>query len=249
MKTGKIVIIGATSLIAEHCARLWAENHMPGELVLVGRDEDKLNRVAADLAVRSPASQITTQVTDFVDPDAIEAFVQQTCKEGVPGIVLVAHGYMPEQQASQADPGIARTVIEVNAISPVLFAEAFAGHMENTGGNIAVIGSVAGDRGRRSNYIYGSAKGMVARYIEGMQHRFAGTDLHVAVVKPGPTRTPMTMELHSKGLKLAPVEDVAKDIVNGIARNRNVIYTPGKWFFIMLIIRHMPRFIFNKMDI
>jgi short-subunit dehydrogenase len=107
---------------------------------------------------------------------------------------------------------------------------------------------VAGDRGRKSNYVYGSAKGLVARYAQGLQHRLARSSIKVSLIKPGPTLTPMTENLSStKGF--ANVEDVAKDIVKGISKGQSVIYTPAKWQIIMMIIRHLPSFIFNKMDI
>ena len=249
MSARKLVIIGATSLIAEHCARLWMQESTPDQLVLIARDPDKLAAMVADLAVRSPGTGIETRSMDFLDAKAIADCAEDICREQVPDTVLIAHGYMPDQQASQDDTTVARTVLEVNAVSPVLFAEAFARHMIPAGGSIGVIGSVAGDRGRQSNYVYGAAKGLVARYVEGMQHRLAGTALKVSIIKPGPTKTPMTVALHDKGLKLAPVKSVARDIVTGMARGRHVIYTPGKWFLIMLIIRHLPRFVFNRMKI
>jgi len=116
-------------------------------------------------------------------------------------------------------------------------------------GTMALIGSVAGDRGRKSNYAYGAAKGMVTRYAQGLQHRFAGTGVRVVLVKPGPTDTPMTAHLKGQGAKLAPVESVAKHIVDGIAAGKPVVYAPGKWWLIMMVIRHLPSFIFNKMNI
>jgi len=135
-------------------------------------------------------------------------------------------------------------------LSPALFAEAFAARMAKAGrGTIAIIGSVAGDRGRKTNYVYGSAKGLVARYAEGMQHRFAGTGVSVVLVKPGPTDTPMAATHRAAGLKLAAVEDVARDTVKGIAARRPVVYTPGRWALIMLIVRHLPRFVFNRLNI
>ena len=130
----------------------------------------------------------------------------------------------------------------------MLFAEAFVQRMAHqAGGTVALIGSVAGDRGRKSNYVYGAAKGLVERYAQGLQHRFGAGPLTVVLVKPGPTATPMTA--HLPGAKLAPVEHVARDIVAGIARGQAVVYTPGKWRLVMLVIRHLPAFIFNKMDI
>ena len=124
---------------------------------------------------------------------------------------------------------------------------AFAGHMAKLNkGSIALIGSVAGDRGRKSNYVYGAAKGMVALYAQGLQHRFAGTGVHVTLVKPGPTDTPMTAGM--KG-KFASAEEVAKMITLGIESKIAVIYAPSKWWLIMTVIRHLPSFIFNKLNI
>jgi len=116
-------------------------------------------------------------------------------------------------------------------------------------GTIALIGSVAGDRGRKSNYVYGAAKGLVTRYAQGLQHRFAGSGVKVVLVKPGPTDTPMTAHLKGQGAKLAPVESVAGQIVDGIAAGKAVVYAPGKWWLVMMIIRHLPAFVFNKMNI
>jgi len=148
------------------------------------------------------------------------------------------------------DPTAGEHAMRLNALSPVLFAEAFAGRMAvRQQGTIAVIGSVAGDRGRQSNYVYGAAKSLVATYLEGMQHRFAGAGVKIVLIKPGPTDTPMTAHLKDGKLKLAPVEDVAKAIVKGIESGKPVIYAPAKWRVIMLIIRHLPRFVFNKMRI
>lgn len=112
-----------------------------------------------------------------------------------------------------------------------------------------VIGSVAGDRGRRSNYVYGAAKGLVTRYVQGLQHRFAGTAVKAVLVKPGPTDTPMTSHLKQQGSKLAPVEEVAAAIVAGAEHGAAVVYAPKKWAVIMMVIRHLPAAIFNKMNI
>ena len=108
---------------------------------------------------------------------------------------------------------------------------------------------MAGDRGRKSNYVYGAAKGLVTRYAQGMQHRFAGTGVKVVLIKPGPTDTPMTAHLKSQGAKLASVEDVAGQIVDAIERGHTTTYAPRKWALIMMIIRHLPAQIFNKLNI
>jgi len=116
-------------------------------------------------------------------------------------------------------------------------------------GTLVLVGSVAGDRGRKSNYVYGSAKGLVTRYAQGLQHRFAGTGVKVVLVKPGPTDTPMTAHLKAQGAKLASVEAIAKNIVDGVKRGQPVVYAPPKWRLIMLIIQHLPNFIFHKLNI
>lgn len=245
----KIVIIGATSSMAEHCARLWVKES-PKNLVLLGRDQAKTELVAQDLRVRSAQSKITVQTTNFVDVSSIQEWVDSVVSKGLPDVVLIAHGALPDQSVCQQDLKLCREALEVNGVSPVLFAEAFAGYMQKSGrGTLAIIGSVAGDRGRKSNYVYGSAKGFVTRYVQGLQHRFAGTNVKVVLIKPGPTATPMTAQLRGLGAKLADVSGVARSIVDGILRGKPVVYAPGKWALIMMIIRHLPRFVFNKMDI
>jgi len=246
-KKTSIVIVGATSAMAEHCARLWAANTAV-DLTLIGRNAEKMERIATDLRVRSPASDIRQVVADFLDPAAIRSAIDAVAARGVIDMALIAHGSLPDQKACEADLALAREALEVNAVSPVLFAEAIAGHMARSEhGTLGIIGSVAGDRGRRSNYVYGAAKGLVTRYAQGLQHRFAGKGVKVVLIKPGPTETPMTASLGMKGL--APVEDVAKAIVAGMASGASVVYAPLKWALIMMIIRHLPRFVFNRMNI
>lgn len=243
----RIVIVGATSAMAEHCARLWAAN-TPVEMTLIGRNAEKMERIATDLKVRSPGSDIAVVTADFADPAAIRSVVDTIAARGVIDVALIAHGTLPDQKACEADLALAREAMEVNAISPALWAEAIAGHMARSEhGTLGIIGSVAGDRGRRSNYVYGAAKGLVTRYAQGLQHRFAGKGVKVVLIKPGPTATPMTASLGMKGL--APVEDVAKAIVAGMAKGSPLVYAPVKWWLIMMIIRHLPRFVFNKMNI
>ena len=132
----------------------------------------------------------------------------------------------------------------------MLFAECLATVIQKANqGTIAIIGSVAGDRGRKSNYIYGSAKGLVSRYTQGLQHRFANTPIKVVLIKPGPTDTPMTASFKKRGVKMASPDDVAKSIFDGITKGEALIYAPRKWQLIMLIIQHIPNFIFKKINI
>lgn len=245
----RIVIIGATSTIAEHCARLWLARQ-PVDLTLVGRDAQRLERVAKDLKVRGPQSEIRTLQADFLDPVAIGTTVDAIVASGDLDIVLIAHGSLPDQAECQRDLKACRDAMEINGVSPVLYAEAFARHMQNANrGTIALIGSVAGDRGRKSNYVYGAAKGLVTRYAQGLQHRFAGTGVRAVLIKPGPTDTPMTSKLKERGAKLASPEQVAEQILKAIEVGAPTAYAPGKWALIMAVIRHMPSFLFNKLDI
>jgi len=244
--TKKIVIIGATSSIAEHCARLWVARG-PVALTLVGRDRARIERVAADLRVRGAQASVEVETVDFEDARAIAALAARL---GTPDLVLVAHGSLPEQAACQQDLAACASALAVNGVSPVLFAEAFAAGFAAAGrGTLVLIGSVAGDRGRRSNYVYGAAKGLVTRYAQGLQHRFAGTAVKVVLVKPGPTDTPMTAHLKQGGARMASPEEVALLIVDGAERGTPLVYAPKKWALIMMVIRHLPSFVFNKMNI
>jgi short-subunit dehydrogenase len=241
----RILIVGATSRIAEHCARLWAQG--PAHFVLAGRDATRLAYIAQDLRVRASGVTVDFHTPSFDDPDAIDAFVRAVAEGGRIDIALIAQGSLPDQAACQTDLVQVDRALRINALSPVLYAEAVARRMQAAGsGTIAVIGSVAGDRGRQSNYVYGAAKGLVDRYLEGLRHRFAGTGVRCILIKPGPTDTPMTAQLRAGGARLAPVATVAADIVAGIAKGKPVIYTPGIWRYIMLVIRHVPEFIFVR---
>jgi len=245
----RILIVGATSSMAEHCARLWAEEGQV-RLVLVGRQLERLSAIADDLRARGRDVEVLTRVSLFEDPGAIQGLVDSVFREGAIDIALVAHGNLPDQPSCQSDLNLTAQALSVNGTSPVLFAEAIASAMQRAGrGALALIGSVAGDRGRKSNYVYGAAKGLVERYVEGLQHRLAGTAVTVTLIKPGPTDTPMTAHLKQGGAKLAEVDAVARDIVKAIARGQPVLYTPSKWKLIMAVIRNLPRAVFHRMNI
>ena len=246
MTRPRIVIVGATSAIAEQCARLWVRAAV--DIVLIGRDLVRVSRVAADLRVRSPHSSVTAHEVNFLDPASITVLAQKLSSEKAIDVVLIAHGNLPDQKECEHDVALARDALEINGVSPVLFAEAFAQQMEQVGrGTIAIVGSVAGDRGRKTNYVYGAAKGMVERYAQGLQHRFAYSKITIVLIKPGPTATPMTAHLPQRGM--ATAQAVASRIVAAIASGTPVVYVPAKWAVIMMVIRHLPRAIFNKLNI
>lgn len=246
----RILIVGGTSTIAEHCARVWLKQQ-PCELILLGRDSEKLQRVINDLKVRNPNVNIQIQLVNFLDAQSIQSCIQILNQQAAIDIALIAHGNLPNQEQCQIDLAQCQQSIEVNAISPVLFAEAIVqGMIERNHGKLAVIGSVAGDRGRKSNYIYGASKALIETYVQGLQHRLVliNSNVSATLIKPGPTATPMTAGITGKG-KLASPEYVAQDIVHAIETGKATIYSPKKWIIIMIIIRNLPFFLFKKMDI
>ena len=156
---------------------------------------------------------------------------------------------MPLDQP-KADIATADQILQVNAVSPVLFAEAFAGPFAAARrGTIAIIGSVAGDVTRRANYIYGASKALLARYAQGLDHRLVGTGVKVVLIKPDPTDTAMTTHMKQAGQRLASAEEVARITVDAIRRGKVEVYAPKLWRYIMLIVRHMPRPILNRLPI
>ena len=244
----KLVVVGATSLMAQSCARLWVESSEYSSVVLIGRNKDKLEDVAKDLQTRGGTSlKVEVRAGDMVTADGVEQLVNQACEGDLPDTVLLAHGYMPDQGTIDGSPRTCVEVLKVTGVSPVLFLQSFAMKLKgNSSAHLAVIGSVAGDRGRASNYIYGASKAMIAAAAEGLTQRFGfESGPMISLIKPGPTSTPMTASMENRKM-LAPVEDVAKCIVNGVNVGRKEIYAPFKWIFIMFIVRHLPYFIFNR---
>lgn len=242
-----IVIVGATSAMAEHCARIWAERE-DCLFSLIARDQEKCTRIQKDLETRNPNTRCVLYQVNFTDPTAISELITRVSEIPV-DIALIAHGTLPDQQACEEDLSLCEHTLTINGTSPVMFAEAFAKQMAPLDhGHIALIGSVAGDRGRQSNYVYGAAKGLVSRYAEGLQHRFARTGVKITLVKPGPTKTPMTASLRSNAT-FANVEAVSKGIIESIEKEKSIAYAPKKWRIIMLIIRLLPAYIFNRLKI
>lgn len=250
----KIVIIGASSKIAEECARIWIEFYSV-HFFLVGRNESKLQSIKQDLNIKNPKTKIDTYLVDFFDSNEIETLVKKITQESPIDIILIAQGSLIAQSNAEQDIQQCKESMLINAVSPILFAEAFIQNLDlNQKTTLAIIGSIAGDRGRKSNYIYGAAKGMLERYTQGLQHRFAGTHFHICLIKPGPTESPMYRNAPmatSKNLQttVAKPESVAKIIVLGIESNKELIYAPRIWQLIMIIIKVLPKFIFNKLNL
>ena len=178
---------------------------------------------------------------------AVGEFIEQ---HGFPDEVLVAYGILGDQQRALTDLAQAADIINVNFTSVALWLLAICARRDPARAlTLAVIGSVAGDRGRGKNFIYGSAKGGLDRFLEGLAHANAGTPLHVLRVKPGFVDTPMTAAIKKGGPLWAKPDRVAADIDKAVARRAAVVYTPWFWRWIMLVIRLLPRFLFNRLKI
>jgi decaprenylphospho-beta-D-erythro-pentofuranosid-2-ulose 2-reductase len=241
-----IVILGATSAIAQACARRWAERG--DRLLLVARDEIRLGEIAADLRVRGGGSDMPCFAMDATDTTripALIAFVRANFQSV--DVVLIAHGTLPDQGQCEISVDASLAAISVNGVSAVTLMMAFAQLLEpQKRGTLAVIGSPAGDRGRASNYTYGSAKAMVHSFAAGLRHRLWRSGVAVVSIKPGFTDTPMTAGIEKKGPLWASPARVAKDIVAAIDAGRPVCYTPWFWRWIMLLITHLPEWLFVR---
>ncbi|TFW22238.1 SDR family oxidoreductase [Duganella callida] len=243
----KILIIGATSAIAEATARRFAQRG--DALYLLARNSERLDGLLADLKIRGAAISAGARF-DANDFDQHAACIERAAGAlGGLDAVLIAHGTLPDQKACQADAALALREISTNALSVISLLTHIANRFEaQRGGTIAVIGSVAGDRGRQSNYVYGSAKGMLATFLQGLRNRLCKAGVHVLTIKPGFVDTPMTAAFPKSPLWATP-EQVAAAIVRAMDGKRNVLYTPFFWWGIMTIIRHIPEAIFKKLSL
>jgi len=249
----KVLIVGATSAIAQAAARLWAaEGHA---LALLGRDAARLQVLAADVAVRGAAAT-HVGVLDADDlalhasaVDAALAALAALTAQGGLDIALIAHGVLPDQAACERDVALALQSFHTNAVSVVSLLTILAQRMQPQGhGVLAVIGSVAGDRGRASNHVYGAAKGAVALFTQGLRQRLHPFGVQVLLIKPGFVDTPMTRAF-TKGPLWATPQRVAQGIVQAVAARRAQVYLPGFWAAIMLCIRLVPTAVFNKLKL
>jgi hypothetical protein len=241
-----ILIIGATSGIAEAVARRYAEQG--ARFFLVARNSNKLQAVSTDLAARG-AKEVQTFVMDANDSDLVPQMVDAAWKAfGAIDVALVAHGTLPDQQRSESEIPYAIAEFRTNAESVIACLAGLAQRFEWQGkGVIAVIGSVAGDRGRANNYLYGAAKAAIDTYASGLRARLFKSGVHVLIIKPGFVKTPMTAQLNLPELLTVTPEIVARDIQKAIAKRKDLLYTPWFWTWIMLIIRWMPAPIFKRM--
>lgn len=244
----KIIVVGATSTIAESACKLFASEG--DKLFLVGRNETKLKEITRSLKSFG-ASYVNFHTQDLKDLGKHQDIFDQASLE-MDGFdhILIAHGTLPDQL--KCEKSISETLEEYNSnalsvISILTYASNFFEKQSN--GVIIAISSVAGDRGRKSNYIYGSAKGAVSIFMQGLRARLSDKGVRVITIKPGFVDTNMTAEFKKNFLWTSP-EIVAKGIKKAIDSNRvDVIYLPKYWRYIMLIIKLIPEFLFKKLTL
>jgi decaprenylphospho-beta-D-erythro-pentofuranosid-2-ulose 2-reductase len=243
----KILVLGATSGIAEATCRIWA--FQGASLFLVARNAEKLAAVAADLKTRG-AAHVETAVADLDDTDKHPALLAHAMNSltGM-DIAYLAHGILGDQTEAERDFNTAAQILHTNFVAPVSLLTWLANFcVQRRAGTIAVISSVAGDRGRKSNYLYGSSKAGLSAFLGGLRNRVDREGVTVLTIKPGPVKTAMTANM-PKSEKFADVESVAESIVSAIDKRKDILYVPFQWQPIMFIIRNIPERIFKKLNL
>jgi decaprenylphospho-beta-D-erythro-pentofuranosid-2-ulose 2-reductase len=242
-----ILIVGATSAIAAACARKWCESGT--RFFLVGRDLEKLGQVADDLRARGATVQLRQQ--DLADLGSHDTLISESCDWlGKVDIALIAHGTLPDQAECERDTTMAIREFTTNGLSVISLLSYLANRMESQGsGSIGVISSVAGDRGRPSNYLYGSAKSAVSTFCGGLRARLTKAGVNLTTIKPGFVDTPMTRDLQLPPALTATPQQVANDITKALKSGKGILYTRWFWRYIMLIIIHIPDRIFRRLSL
>ena len=239
------VILGATSSMAKAFTRLLAERG--AGLILAGRDMDDLAVCAADATARGAAFSQAIAI-DMRDEQSFAPVIARLTSEDGTLNAAVFTGSMPPQDVIDADTSMIAGVIADSHVGPATFLQAIAPHLEARGsGTIVGIGSVAGDRGRLGNYVYGSSKAGFDVYLSGLRNRLGRKGVHVVTVKPGMVDTAMTWDMDKLMFPGTP-ESVAADIAKAVYKKRNTVYSPGIWRYVMFVIRHIPEPIFKKLS-
>jgi short-subunit dehydrogenase len=245
-----VLVVGATSGIARALVDRLAARGC--KLILAARDHDEVTRIRSDLRIRHGVDACV-ETFDAGDLDELRSFVARCLRHAPDGLdgLVIAHGYMCEQDEAEHDPALARRMLSINLESSTGILLHVAEHMAAHGrGWIAGISSVAGDRGRGSNAVYGASKAGFTALLSGMRARLRPRGVHVLTIKPGFVATPMTAgTLDPNSPMVASPEKVAADIDRAIRRRRDVLYTPWFWRWIMLIIRVIPEPIFKRLKI
>nr|AYM52807.1 hypothetical protein [Myxococcus fulvus] len=243
----KVLVLGATSAIAQATVRLLAARG--ASLYLVGRNAENLDAVAKDAATRG-AAKVESKAVDLNDFAVHEALVDGAFQAlgGLDGVVL-AHGVLGDQAEAQRSWTATEAVLRTNFLSAASLLTVLANRFEaQKAGTLVVISSVAGDRGRQSNYVYGTSKGALTVFLQGLRNRLAKSNVAVVTVKPGFVDTPMTAHLPKNKLFASP-EKVARGLLSAADARKNEVYIPGIWAIIMLIIKSIPESVFKKLKL
>lgn len=243
----RILVYGATSTICHELLKIYAGQG--ARFYLAGRSAEKLLAVGDDLSARGGVIE-GTAAYDFNDWQQHDASLSRAVGAlGELDLVVVAHGTLPEQSECESSSAAVKACIDDNFASTAVIAHSCAGQLERQGrGALAVISSVAGDRGRKGNYTYGAAKAGVDAMLQGLQGRFSGTAVKVINIKPGMIITAMTSQMEH-GFLWATAEDIAPSIYRAISRGRRVCYVPGYWRAIMLVVRLLPTTVLARLPI
>jgi short-subunit dehydrogenase len=243
----RILVLGATSGIAEACIHLWANRG--DSLFLVARNADRLAAVAADARTRG-AAYVGTAVADLDQtahhPDLLAHAINSL---GGLDIAYLALGVLGDQAQAERSFHDAAQIVHTNYTAPVSLLTWLANYCgQRHSGTLAVLSSVAGERGRKSNYIYGSSKAGLTAFVDGLRNRIDREGVRVMTIKPGPVQTSMTAGMKGRE-KFADVNKVAATIVKAIDRGQDVVYVPGQWRVIMAVIRAIPERVFKKLNL
>lgn len=241
----RVLVLGATSSLAIATMRRLAGNT---RFMLVARNPDRLTAVAQDLLTRG-ALAAETWVMDLDNTSAHPEMLAAAAERlGRIDLALIAYGVLGDQRAAEADFEIAAAILHTNFTSTVSLLTWLGNYFQaQRGGTLAVISSVAGDRGRKSNYVYGASKGALNIFLEGLRNRIDRDGVQVLTIKPGFVATPMTAHVPQNALFASP-DQVAHGILRAIERRRDVVYVPWFWAGIMLLVRAIPGFRFKKMN-
>lgn len=238
-----VLIVGATSDIARAIARAYAKTRRP--LILAARSPARLGRDVDDLTLRG-APSVTVIRFDILDQPA-----HQTALDALgtaQSTIICVVGYLGDQQAAEHDTDAAALIMRTNYLAPALFLDAAADRLLRAGGGTIIgISSVAGDRGRASNYLYGSAKAGFSAFLSGLRNRLARRAVHVVTIKPGFVDTRMTEGMKLPPLLTAQPEEIAAAVLAAEQKRRDVVYVRPIWRFIMIAISAIPERLFKRM--
>lgn len=241
-----LLILGANSDVAYAVAKTFA-NHKKADICLASRDMKLLEKKAQDLKIRY-GIKTTCLYFDAMDFESHLQFYQSL--DPKPDGVVYAAGYMPDQETAQKDFNEAKKIVEINFSGAAAILEIVADDFQRRGhGFIIGISSVAGERGRQSNYIYGASKAAFTVYLSGLRNRLFKRNVQVLTVLPGFINTKMTESMNLPGLLTAHPDEVAEDIYKALRKNRDVLYTKWYWKWIMAVIKGIPEKIFKRMGL